>query len=148
MTITNSFAQIMDNQHAIILRLVTMCDARLLHAWRNDPEARRASRHGGLVPWEDHLAWLSAILASPERVIANRRSCCVVGRSRMGAGLLRILWAAGQIQAAFSLRYLSRHSRRPLRATRAGPRRHAAQRARPAGRGSSRIRSGARVEAD
>jgi RimJ/RimL family protein N-acetyltransferase len=46
-----------------------MCDAHLLHAWRNDPETRRASRQGGLVPWEDHLAWLSAVLASPDRVI-------------------------------------------------------------------------------
>jgi RimJ/RimL family protein N-acetyltransferase len=49
------------------LRPATLDDARRLHAWRNDPETRRASRSSAVVPWEEHVAWLTTSLASPDR---------------------------------------------------------------------------------
>jgi RimJ/RimL family protein N-acetyltransferase len=53
----------------LILRPVTMADARLLHDWRNDPETRRNSRSGNVVPWSDHQAWLAAVIGSSDWVI-------------------------------------------------------------------------------
>lgn len=52
-----------------ILRPATMDDARLLHAWRNDSETRKASRNSDPVSWREHEAWLSAAIASPDRLI-------------------------------------------------------------------------------
>jgi RimJ/RimL family protein N-acetyltransferase len=55
--------------YTLILRPVTMDDARLLHTWRNDPETREASRNSNSVSWREHKVWLSAAIASPDRVI-------------------------------------------------------------------------------
>jgi GNAT superfamily N-acetyltransferase len=41
------------------LRLATQDDAQFLWIWRNDPETRSNSRTTDLVPWEDHVAWLT-----------------------------------------------------------------------------------------
>src|ERR1700730_16644986 len=51
----------------LILRPASMADAPLLHAWRNDPQTRRASRRSDVVPWAEHEAWLLRVLASPDR---------------------------------------------------------------------------------
>lgn len=47
------------------LRLATHADARLLWEWANDPVTRQASFSTSSIPWEDHLRWLRAHLASP-----------------------------------------------------------------------------------
>ncbi len=44
-------------------------DAALLHAWRNDPVTRSQSREQDEVPWETHVAWLTATLARPDRIL-------------------------------------------------------------------------------
>ena len=49
------------------LRPVTMADALDLLAWRNDPQTRAMSRHGGEVALQDHVDWLVRSLASSER---------------------------------------------------------------------------------
>src|SRR5262245_19195642 len=51
------------------LRGVAMEDARLLYAWRNDPETRAASRNSDTIDWTEHQIWLLRSLASPDRVI-------------------------------------------------------------------------------
>jgi len=45
----------------------TLADAALLHAWRNDAETRANSHNRDAVAWDDHLAWLAAVLADPAR---------------------------------------------------------------------------------
>jgi RimJ/RimL family protein N-acetyltransferase len=47
------------------LRLATHADARLLWEWANDPVTRQASFSTSSIPWDDHLSWLRARLASP-----------------------------------------------------------------------------------
>lgn len=49
------------------VRPATVDDAQLLLDWRNDPEARSRSRSSDVIDLEDHLAWLRATLASPDR---------------------------------------------------------------------------------
>ena len=51
------------------LRPVTAADARIVHAWRNDPDTRVASRNGERVEWADHQNWLDAALKSPDRML-------------------------------------------------------------------------------
>jgi RimJ/RimL family protein N-acetyltransferase len=51
------------------LRAVSMADARLLLAWRNDPVTRSASRNGDRVGRDEHEAWLTRMLASADHVI-------------------------------------------------------------------------------
>ena len=53
----------------LTMRPATKADARLLHEWRNDPEARRASRNTDRVPWEVHEAWLARMLELPACMI-------------------------------------------------------------------------------
>jgi RimJ/RimL family protein N-acetyltransferase len=49
----------------LTLRPATTADARLLHEWRNDPQSRQAWRNSAFVPWQEHCAWLAAVLVSP-----------------------------------------------------------------------------------
>ncbi|MCC6642217.1 MAG: pseudaminic acid synthase [Deltaproteobacteria bacterium] len=49
------------------LRPATLDDADRLLAWRNDPETRRASRSSAPVARNEHVAWLTAALASSDR---------------------------------------------------------------------------------
>ena len=49
------------------LRPAGRADAPLLYAWRNDPETRLASHATDPIAWSDHVAWLGASLASPDR---------------------------------------------------------------------------------
>ena len=44
-------------------------DARLLWVWRNDPFTRASSRHGDLVPWAEHVAWLETSLTREDRML-------------------------------------------------------------------------------
>ncbi|HSD68813.1 MAG TPA: bifunctional UDP-2,4-diacetamido-2,4,6-trideoxy-beta-L-altropyranose hydrolase/GNAT family N-acetyltransferase, partial [Woeseiaceae bacterium] len=48
------------------LRSVTAADARLLHAWANDPLTRRMSFSGEAIPWDSHVDWLKRRLADPD----------------------------------------------------------------------------------
>ena len=47
------------------LRSATEDDARLLLEWANDPATRAASFQGGIIGWEEHVAWLGRRLADP-----------------------------------------------------------------------------------
>jgi spore coat polysaccharide biosynthesis predicted glycosyltransferase SpsG/RimJ/RimL family protein N-acetyltransferase len=49
------------------VRTATEADADALLRWRNDPVTRAASRDAGEVGAEQHLAWLAATLADPDR---------------------------------------------------------------------------------
>ncbi len=51
------------------LRPASEDDAALLREWRNDPEARTASRNTTEVGIEEHAAWLTAVLADPARLL-------------------------------------------------------------------------------
>lgn len=44
-----------------------MDDAKVLFAWRNDPDTRANSMTADEVPWESHCAWLEASLANDNR---------------------------------------------------------------------------------
>ena len=59
----------MTEDRSLTLRPATLDDSRLLHAWRNDPETRRASRSTSIVPWTSHEPWMMKSLSSPDRVI-------------------------------------------------------------------------------
>lgn len=47
------------------LREATLEDARLLWNWSNAPQVRAQSFSSGPIPWETHVEWLRAKLASP-----------------------------------------------------------------------------------
>jgi UDP-2,4-diacetamido-2,4,6-trideoxy-beta-L-altropyranose hydrolase len=49
------------------LRPATLSDAAMLHAWRDDPSTRAVSINRDAIAYDDHLAWLSRVLASPMR---------------------------------------------------------------------------------
>jgi RimJ/RimL family protein N-acetyltransferase len=49
------------------LRPATEADGPRLREWRNDPEARAASRNTAEVGTDEHSAWLTAVLADPDR---------------------------------------------------------------------------------
>ena len=51
----------------ISFRPATMEDAAMLLLWRNDPLTRANSHNTDEVSWEDHLRWLQATIASPNR---------------------------------------------------------------------------------
>ena len=53
----------------VILRRADPSDSQILWEWRNDTDARSASRGTRAVPWEDHERWYRASLASPARLI-------------------------------------------------------------------------------
>lgn len=51
----------------IALRLATTQDSHRLHAWRNDPQVRLASRNTAEIPRADHEQWLANLLADVGR---------------------------------------------------------------------------------
>jgi spore coat polysaccharide biosynthesis predicted glycosyltransferase SpsG/RimJ/RimL family protein N-acetyltransferase len=53
----------------LVARHATLADARQLWQWRNDPATRAASRSSAVVPWEDHLRWLTASLSRTDRLL-------------------------------------------------------------------------------
>jgi len=56
-----------DQRAAIVLRPAHAGDADLLLAWANDPATRAASFDRAPIPWPEHVAWLAAVLADPDR---------------------------------------------------------------------------------
>ena len=51
----------------ITIRNVSINDADLLLAWRNDPETRAASHNQNLIKQKDHLTWLANSLGNNNR---------------------------------------------------------------------------------
>ncbi|MEO9275377.1 GNAT family N-acetyltransferase [Marinomonas sp. 5E14-1] len=49
------------------LRTATLADAKILLAWRNDPQTRAASHNTDEILLENHLAWLESSLKKPEQ---------------------------------------------------------------------------------
>jgi UDP-2,4-diacetamido-2,4,6-trideoxy-beta-L-altropyranose hydrolase len=69
-------------------------DAEQLHGWRNHAAVRAVSSHGEAIAWADHLAWLSAVLATPDRwLFIGQVGAVSVGSirlDRMSAGELAV----------------------------------------------------------
>ena len=63
---SSSVTHALPNQ-GLRLAPATMADADRLLAWRNDPQTRAASHHGGQVNSVDHRAWLQRALKNPDR---------------------------------------------------------------------------------
>lgn len=71
---------------ALRLRPATSADSDRLLAWRNDPDARAASRSTDPVGAEDHERWLAAVLADPGRdLLIVERGGDPVGQLRFDA---------------------------------------------------------------
>lgn len=51
----------------IKLRRATIDDAEILLEWRNDPETRKVSMNMDIVKWDEHITWLTGVLANPDR---------------------------------------------------------------------------------
>lgn len=51
----------------VTVRRAVLEDAPLLHAWRNDPTTRQASRSSDEIPWDDHVRWVDRVLHDPAR---------------------------------------------------------------------------------
>lgn len=49
------------------LRAVTMADAEILLAWRNDPNTRQSSHNSGEIGLDSHRAWLEDSFNKPEK---------------------------------------------------------------------------------
>ncbi len=56
-----------DDAPEMTLRPASEADAERLREWRNDPDTRAASRSTAEVGTEEHVAWLTAVLADPDR---------------------------------------------------------------------------------
>lgn len=72
-----------------------MDDCDLLLAWRNDPVTRQASRREDAVGREDHVRWLRAVLADPQRqlYIAEEEGRPVgTVRADLSDGVYEISW--------------------------------------------------------
>jgi RimJ/RimL family protein N-acetyltransferase len=86
---------------AIFLRPACSDDAALLLEWANDPATRAASFDRVPIAWDEHVAWLGAVLADPERRlwIAEEEGVAVgqvrVDRARDGVGVVSIGLAPG-----------------------------------------------------
>jgi RimJ/RimL family protein N-acetyltransferase len=52
-----------------VLRPATPDDARLLHAWANDPVTRAQSFATARITWDEHALWFGSLLADPARVL-------------------------------------------------------------------------------
>jgi GNAT superfamily N-acetyltransferase len=50
----------------LTIRKASLTDAETLWRWRNDEETRINSRSTELVPWEDHVAWMTRRLDRPD----------------------------------------------------------------------------------
>jgi len=63
-------------------RNVTMADAELLLAWRNDPEVRSVSFHSDPIKIKEHRQWLARSIAMPQRILlmAEDRQGNAIGR--------------------------------------------------------------------
>lgn len=66
---TYDFAAKNDNNIGIVLRPVTMDDAKNLFDWRNDIETRAFSANHNVITWNEHIAWLSRSLGNHNRIM-------------------------------------------------------------------------------
>jgi RimJ/RimL family protein N-acetyltransferase len=86
---------------AIALRAARPDDARRLLEWANDPATRAASFDREPIAWQEHVAWLAAVLDDPARRlwIAEEAGVPVgqvrVDRAADGVGVVSIGLAAG-----------------------------------------------------
>jgi RimJ/RimL family protein N-acetyltransferase len=64
------------------LRPATGADAELLLAWRNDPDTVAWSRSPDPVSRPDHVRWLDAVLADPDRLLLIAEADGPVGTVR------------------------------------------------------------------
>lgn len=78
----------------MIIRTATMADAKHLWEWRNDPVTRAMFREGEPVPWDQHLTWLTGMLADPERLLLIAESdsipCATVRFDDQGNGVAEV----------------------------------------------------------
>lgn len=58
-----------DVMTSMTLRPVTLRDAEILLAWRNDASTRLASHETSEVKLDEHLQWLTGVLSNPSRVL-------------------------------------------------------------------------------
>ncbi|WP_051473403.1 GNAT family N-acetyltransferase [Saccharomonospora piscinae] len=69
---------------ALRLREAEDTDAPALLRWRNDPDTRRWSRTTDPVALPEHRAWLSRVLASPDRLLLVAESAGTAGAEPVG----------------------------------------------------------------
>lgn len=83
-------------QAVITLRSATPQDAKLLFAWRNDPQTRLASHNSFEIAFAEHQAWLSQLLGNPaRRLFIYERDGVPVGSVRAdkeGDGVTELSW--------------------------------------------------------
>lgn len=65
------------------LRRATLDDSDLLFEWRNDPLTRANFKSTDLVPWDDHVDWLTRSLKNPARLLFVGIQGGPVGTSRL-----------------------------------------------------------------
>jgi RimJ/RimL family protein N-acetyltransferase len=71
----------------VTLRPVTMNDADLLLAWRNDPVTRAMFVNSDIVARESHIAWLSNVLAGTQKeLLITELDGTAIGTVRFDAG--------------------------------------------------------------
>ena len=51
----------------IQMRPASSADAKLIHAWRDDPRVRQSAFNSAPIAWESHLSWYESTLNNPER---------------------------------------------------------------------------------
>jgi RimJ/RimL family protein N-acetyltransferase len=79
----------------LVLRLAAMEDSELLHAWRNDPQVRQASRDQAEIEFDSHLVWLKESLENPDRsIFIAEMDDMPVGtvRSDLSGGVFELSW--------------------------------------------------------
>jgi|RhiMethySRZTD1v2_1073278.scaffolds.fasta_scaffold123200_2 UDP-2,4-diacetamido-2,4,6-trideoxy-beta-L-altropyranose hydrolase len=74
----------------LAVRPAALHDARTMFAWRNDPASRAVSHDTSELNWNDHLRWVAAVLADPQR-------CLLIGRvGAIDVGVIRFDLRADQ----------------------------------------------------
>jgi UDP-2,4-diacetamido-2,4,6-trideoxy-beta-L-altropyranose hydrolase len=53
----------------IVIRAARTDDSEDLFVWRNHPSIRAVSRNSGLISWEGHRRWFTALLSDPNRML-------------------------------------------------------------------------------
>ena len=79
----------------LVLRPAEMEDAEHLHAWRNDPDTRRASRDQSEIEFDSHLIWLKESHENPDRrIFIAEMDGIPVGtvRSDLSDGVFELSW--------------------------------------------------------
>jgi RimJ/RimL family protein N-acetyltransferase len=80
------------------LRPATAADCRRWWEWRNEPEVRRVSFHGGEIPFEAHCGWFRLALDD-----ARRRLLIVENAEHDAVGFVRLDFAANKAEISLGL---------------------------------------------